>query len=191
MKKDYETDDNKKIIHLYVISRCTNSCPLCCNNEYDIEKIPVVTVDELKNAETVCLTGGEPFLYEGICDFAQSIKKQYPNITNIYVYTSGLSLGRWFTWRDLHHIDGINISPKGKHDMDALCRIFKYNYLTDQIYKLKSSRFYQFPDIKDEWVEALNIDKNSTLKIIKREWQEHFEPVSGIFRRIPVLFDGQ
>ena len=78
--------DNNKIIHLYLLNKCTHHCKLCCNKQYEVDKIPVVTVEELQYADTICLTGGEPFLLDGICDFAEKLKTQYPNIQYIYVY---------------------------------------------------------------------------------------------------------
>lgn len=50
--------DMKNIIHLYTISECGKKCPMCCNKLYDIETIPVVSIKELRSADTVCLTGG-------------------------------------------------------------------------------------------------------------------------------------
>lgn len=34
-------------MHLFVTNKCTNNCPLCCNKNYDIEKIPLPTEEEL------------------------------------------------------------------------------------------------------------------------------------------------
>lgn len=32
---------NKKL-RLLVTAKCHNKCPMCCNNQFDFEKIPVV-----------------------------------------------------------------------------------------------------------------------------------------------------
>ena len=96
--------DNNKIIHLYMLDECKHKCKFCCNKQYDCSAIPVVTVDELKYADTVCLTGGEPFLLDNVCDFAEKIKTQYPNIKTIYVYSCGDSLYDWLNKNGrLHH----------------------------------------------------------------------------------------
>ena len=137
MTKDYfngKTEDDKKIIHLYMLNKCTHHCKLCCNKEYSVDSIPVVTVEELKNAEVVCLTGGEPFLLDGICDFAGKIKEQYPNIKQIYVYTCGDSLLSWLEKGNvLHDIDGVNISPKNKYDSECVNTLFRHPVYRDQI----------------------------------------------------------
>lgn len=45
---------NKKL-RLLVTAKCHNKCPMCCNNQFDIEKIPVV--DRLDYDE-ISITGG-------------------------------------------------------------------------------------------------------------------------------------
>lgn len=49
---------NKKL-RLLVTAKCHNKCPMCCNNQFDFEKIPVV--DRL-DYEEISITGGEPLL---------------------------------------------------------------------------------------------------------------------------------
>lgn len=49
---------NKKL-RLLVTAKCHNKCPMCCNNQFDFEKIPVV--DRLDYDE-ISITGGEPML---------------------------------------------------------------------------------------------------------------------------------
>ena len=43
---------DKGAIHLMINRTCTNSCPLCCNKQYDLDTVPVATVEELKVAHT-------------------------------------------------------------------------------------------------------------------------------------------
>lgn len=109
-----------EIMHLMILSKCNYKCELCCNKLYDIEKIPVATVKELKTIHTLCITGGEPFMASiDIDDFARSVKKNFPNIENIFVYTSGQIL--MFCLPHLFsYIDGLSISPKSMKDWLAL-----------------------------------------------------------------------
>lgn len=70
-----------EIMHLMILSKCNYKCELCCNKLYDIEKIPVATVKELKTIHTLCITGGGPFLASiDLDDFASSVKDDFPNI---------------------------------------------------------------------------------------------------------------
>lgn len=181
--------DNNKIIHLYLLSRCTHECKLCCNKQYDVDKIPVVTVDELKYADTILLTGGEPFLLgKRLIELAENIKFQFGNIKNIYVYTCGDSLVNYLVQGGrLHSIDGVNISPKNRHDVDCVeyIRIF----YPDVMKRLRSNRIYMFPQFRENLMSICNNSEafRDNTELIDREWQEEFNAASGIFRRLPIL----
>ena len=180
--------DDKKLIHLYILDRCSHHCALCCNKQYNTMEIPVVTVEELQYADTVCLTGGEPFLLDCVCNLAEDIKRQYPNIKQIYVYTCGDSLHDWLHRNDrLHGIDGVNISPKNKYDCECVTKIFENEEYKKQILGLWSNRLYLFPNVK-EWGESMkHLGEYECMNVIDRMWQKEFKPDSGIFRRLPIL----
>lgn len=92
---------NKKL-RLLVTAKCHNKCPMCCNNQFDFEKIPVV--DRLDYDE-ISITGGEPLLAECGCktfDFVDSIKNIQQAMglpeSKFYLYTSyfgGVSLKKF------------------------------------------------------------------------------------------------
>lgn len=178
--------DDKKIIHLLINTECGHNCKYCCNKQYNIDEIPVVTVGELKYADTVCLTGGEPF-FTNVDDLACRIKFEYSNIKNIYVYTSGRALAIYL-WEDgnLQNIDGVNISPKDMDDVQFIETLARQQSLKTEIDKLRSNRIYIFPEMQDRGIESWNFENT---EIIYREWQEEFKPNGGIFRRLPILFD--
>ena len=115
----------RNIIHLYVINECGKKCPMCCNNLYDIDAIPVVTVAELKSANTVCLTGGDPFLYSELYKFIDRLRGQYPNIKNLYAYASGHALYNYLNlnWFEIGKLDGVSIAPKDVSDWVSLKNI--------------------------------------------------------------------
>ncbi len=50
---------NKKL-RLLVTTRCPNKCPMCCNNLWDFDKLPIV---DRWNYEEIMITGGEPLLF--------------------------------------------------------------------------------------------------------------------------------
>lgn len=183
-----------KEIHLFLLEKCDHTCKLCCNKQYEIDSIPVITVDELKQAETILFTGGEPFLVGNrLTELAKRIKTQYSNIKNIYAYTSGAALLEYLTDNLLHlesvlsYLDGVSIAPKNKYDIACLeALFFRYNRLLNN---LRSNRIYMFPEFKDK----IEIIYNSTselnhIDLIDREWQETFEPGHGVFRRLPILY---
>ena len=112
----------EQIYHLYITHKCGHNCPLCCNRLYDIDKLPVITVEDLKQAHTVCLTGGDPFylLREELISIVDRLRIHYKNIQKIYIYTSGKMLwieGAYSHWHELMaSISGINIAPKDYAD---------------------------------------------------------------------------
>ena len=55
-----------KVAHIIVTDKCGHNCPMCCNRNYDIHEIPNITKKELEDVETICLTGGEPFMSKDI-----------------------------------------------------------------------------------------------------------------------------
>ena len=71
-----KNDITEKIIHIMITSLCDRNCPYCCNNQYDLNDIPYATSEELSKANTVCLTGGEPFMYSNPCDSADRLKNE-------------------------------------------------------------------------------------------------------------------
>lgn len=178
-----------KEIHLFLLEKCDHACELCCNKQYDIDKIPVITVDELKQAETILFTGGEPFLIGNeLTGLAKRIKAQYSNIKNIYAYTSGAALLEYLEdCNNLGYFDGVSIAPKNKNDMKCLETLFlRYNR---ELNNLRSNRIYMFPEFKDRIKDLLYSTSDIYyIDLIDRKRQETFEPGAGVFRRLPILY---
>ena len=72
--------NTQKIVHIMVTTFCNRNCKFCCNKQYDLNDIPYATEEELRSAEIVCLTGGEPFQFSNPCEIANQLKRKYPNI---------------------------------------------------------------------------------------------------------------
>lgn len=182
-----------EIMHLMILSKCNYKCELCCNKLYDIEKIPVATVKELKTIHTLCITGGEPFMASiDLDDFARSVKNDFPNIENIFVYTSGIIL----MYRLPHifsYIDGLSISPKSMKDWLALEKIANStsrDYLNN-ISRLSSNRLYVFKEQISFFEERFKpIAQKLNLNVLYRTWDKEFKtPDNEIFRRLPILLN--
>lgn len=183
-----------EIMHLMILSKCNYKCELCCNKLYDIEKIPVATVKELKTIHTLCITGGEPFMASiDIDDFARSVKKNFQNIENIFVYTSGQIL--MFCLPHLFsYIDGLSISPKSMKDWLALEKIANHSTSREyfnNISRLPSNRLYVFKEQVTFFEERFKpIAKKLNLNVLYRTWDKEFKtPDNEIFRRLPILLN--
>ena len=169
-----KTQKTEKIIHLMVTSLCNRNCKYCCNKQYDLKDVPYVTDEELKKAEILCLTGGEPFAYANPCEIASYYKHKYKNIKNIYVYTNAVELAKYLMHNEIRNIDGISVSIKNDSDVLAFDYFIK---VRKDICKLKSNRLYVFDNLYTEETQGFTV--------IHREWQPDFKPADdSIFRRV-------
>lgn len=173
-KLNDKNDRTEKIIHLLVTSLCNRNCKHCCNKQYDLNDIPYVTDEELKNAHTLCLTGGEPFLFCDPCAITHYYKRKYPNIKNVYVYTNATEFASWLGRNCIYGIDGVNVSIKTKEDATMFDMVIANN---DSVMELSSNLLYVFNNLYDKEPKGFTV--------IKRDWQEDFEPAyDSIFRRV-------
>lgn len=111
---------NKKL-RLLVTTRCPNKCPMCCNNQFDFNKLPVV---DRWNYDEIMITGGEPLLFgDELPILISSIKylesMQGSNPSKIYVYTA--SCGSNYI-NILPYVDGIVLTPHNKIDIEHFVR---------------------------------------------------------------------
>ena len=190
-------------MHLFITKRCTNNCPLCCNNNYDIEKVPLPSEEELSSVSTVCLTGGDPFLLGEKLDKIVNALRSRENIKNIYIFTSGYACYLYLNkYKVLPNIDGITFSPKSEKDWSAISNLMEtYDHTTnrilgyeDVISNLSSNRIYAFIEKYDDCNYTINNDYLDILsqtheylgcKVFFRTWVEDFDsPENEIFRRL-------
>lgn len=177
-----------EVMHLMILDKCDKDCKYCCNKLYDIDKIPVATVEELKQVHTVCITGGEPFFSDiDISSLALYIKGSYPNVKSVYVYTSGMALSA-----KVQHIapflDGINIAPKSAVDWRCLEMIAEHYDHAKKVAALKSNRLYVFRDQIPMFNKHKSVAEKLNLEVIYRKWDKKFNtPSNEIFRRVPIF----
>ena len=198
-----EPGADKGAIHLMINRWCGNSCPLCCNKQYDLDTVPVATVEELKAAHTVMLTGGDPFFVDGITFFCAHLRHGYPNIKQLYIYTFGSQM---FSHKDLRcypcvlyqNVDGINFSPKSKYDYEAIKKMLtNRDFSVEFFVHARSNRIILMPndfmtrEQQEEYVESLPLKGlafyGAKFEVEYREWQEEFNPNGGVWRRLPVF----
>lgn len=173
-------EETQGIIHLMVTSICDRDCPLCCNKQYDLNtEVPQVTDEELLKAHTIYITGGEPFIFSNPNSIARYLKKHYPNIKTIRVYTGAKELAEWleFDWNPFNNLiffDGVTVSLKNQRDVTD----FEYYIVNnEQISRLPSNMLYVFGDLAPR--------KLGNFIVKPRVWMEDFIPDNkSVFRRI-------
>lgn len=175
-------DQTKGKIHLMVTTLCDRDCKYCCNKQYDLNDIPQVTDEELKNCHTIYITGGEPFLFSDPNMIAWQLKRKYSNIKTVRVYTNARALYMYmYRYGSLDAIDGLSVSIKDINDLNAFRTILS-DYQTDIEKHCKSNVLYAFAPCRPR-IDIPEYPGN--FKVIEREWQEDFVPEpTSIFRRI-------
>lgn len=173
-KLNEKTHKTEKIIHIMTTSLCNRNCENCCNKQYNLNDIPYVTDAELQNANTICLTGGEPFLFSNPCEIANYYKWKYRNISSVYVYANAFELGNYLCHNGkIFAIDGVSVSIKTGIDRAMFDR---YIVCNNDIANLSSNRLYVF--------DGLRPKKADGFVVVEREWQSDFVPADdSIFRK--------
>lgn len=180
------------VLHLFITNECRHDCPLCCNKLYVIDEIPVVTVELLKKADTVCLTGGEPLcvsMFE-MPKFIRRLRDQYPNIKNLYIYTSGqdLLMAKHYLPNLVNngYVDGINVAPKDDKDWNSFYSVLITNPDT---FRGKSNRLYIFDEQREKFNNLSMSFEGINIQVLGRKWQQVFNTSDNEhFVRLPILF---
>lgn len=157
-----------KRIHLLVTDLCSRNCPNCCNKCYSLNDVPVVTDEELRKAEWLFLTGGEPFEFTNPSAIAVHYKIKYPNIKKVIVYGNAAEFCKYPTVNKgkTSGIDGVSLSVKDEKDKftweliwkmihdpdwDSKFSSLKYNVIYNFTGKILDS-FSDWPVVERKWV---------------------------------------
>lgn len=182
-----EMTGNRKL-RLLVTTDCPNKCPMCCNNSWDFDKLPVVKHFDY---DEIMITGGEPLLFNNkVWDLINSIKILCPilypeeSVPKVYVYTSVCSASKLF---NILNADGIVLTP---HNREAVEDFIRYNDILLRTKLLEkhtmSLRLNLFKDIKDMLPEDIDL---SLWKVKDMEWIKDCPvPQGEDFRRLPELW---
>lgn len=174
---------NKKL-RLLVTEKCNRNCPGCCNKQYDINSLPVIT--SFFGYEEIMITGGEPLLFvDRVINLITAIKLMNDAfgipVPKIYIYTA---LNRWQHLEDaLTSADGITFTLHSQQDAYWLRKhITSWPYMYSQ---LRSVRLNVF-----EGIMLSNDIIQSGWKINYKTWQNECPIPSGEdFMRLPKLFE--
>lgn len=185
---------NKKL-RLLVTEKCHNKCPMCCNNQFDIEKIPVV---DRFDYDEISITGGEPLLYDcgrKTIRLVRSIRAVchamgFP-AAKFYLYTSYFGFDTLIDCS--YDFDGICLTPHKKVDIDKFININsimlemkKSGDINNSFNPYCSLRLNLFADMKALLPKDIDL---SLWKVKEMEWIKDCPVSEGEdFRRIAKLF---
>lgn len=176
---------NKKL-RLLVTTRCPNKCPMCCNNQFDFSKLPVV---DRWNYDEIMITGGEPLLFVNpLIETLLSLESVFDMMgtePKIYIYTADCTRN---VAKVLPYVDGIVLTPHKELDIHHFITLNHYLRAHKDDYDVKdaSLRLKLFSDMK----ELLPKDTDLSLWEVRDvEWIENCPvPEGEDFRRIANLW---
>ncbi len=177
--------EKSKKLRLLVTADCRNACMMCCNRQFNVDKIPVV---ERLDYDEIMITGGEPLLYpnrlERFCKGILDVTEQMGLRPKIYLYTSR---PEWLSFDRAvrYYADGIVVAPHSANDIKYFKQtnnnLLKYRYGK---YLECSLRLKVFPEVKDALPENLKV-----WKVEDAEWIENCPlPAGEDFRRVAKLW---
>lgn len=177
---------NKKL-RLLVTTRCPNKCPMCCNNSWDFDKLPVV---DRWNYEEIMITGGEPLLFNnsllGLVLSIEDITKVMGNSPKIFIYTSVCDYEK--VLNILPHISGIVLTPHKESDIEDFIQLNDFLGLRKNYFYVENTslRLNLFPDMKALLPKDIDL---SLWQVKDMEWKKDCPvPEGEDFRRIANLW---
>lgn len=176
---------NKKL-RLLVTTKCPNKCPMCCNNSWDFDKLPVV---DRWNYDEIMITGGEPLLFTNkLVSELLSLDDVFDIMgvnPKIYIYTADCTLN---VAEILYYIDGVVLTPHKESDIESFIRLNSYLLSHRDFNEVKgaSLRLNLFPDMKALLPKDINL---SLWQVKDMEWIKDCPvPEGEDFRRIAKLW---
>lgn len=157
-----EMMERNRKLRLLVTTDCPNHCPMCCNNQFDFDKLKRV---EDFDYDEIMITRGEPLLFpRKVEELARSIK------------------------RILNVVDGVVLTPHSKEDVQRFISTNRSLGIHFKYYSNRhpSLRLNLFKNIKDMLPEDIDL---SLWQVKDIEWIKDCPvPKGEDFRRLPNLW---
>lgn len=136
----------KEKLRLLVTTQCPNKCPMCCNNSWDFDKLPVV---EHFNYKEVMITGGEPLMFaDKVAILSDAIKNinelAYSHEVKVFIYTALAD----DILTILPRVDGVVYTPHSANDIKSFLKANRIIGLFPETVKSKSLRLNLFANMK-------------------------------------------
>lgn len=181
-----KTDTMNKKLRLLVTAECPNKCPICCNNRFDIGKIPVV---DRFDYDEIMITGGEPLLFTECRNLMITLKDAAlycGRSVKLYIYTAKFDIESFCTHAPI--ADGFVYTPHSQKDVEAFLELNAFILLHQKSTDINhlSLRLNVFPEIR----KYIPVNTDLALwKIKEIQWIKDCPVPDGEdFRRIKNLF---
>jgi hypothetical protein len=165
-----------KKLRLLITKKCNRRCKGCCNNDWQLDKLPICT--SFENYDEIILTGGEVMLFPNlVIDTINKIRIENP-LAKIYMYTAFVFTTRIFEILTL--LDGITVTLHTQSDVKKFKWFNELLFFTDK-FLYKSLRLNIFDGIK--MPKKINLDNWQVKKNIK--WIKNCPlPADEVFMRL-------
>ena len=110
-----------KKLRLLITKKCNRTCEGCCNKDYDLDALPVIT--DFTKYDILLITGGEPMLYPHLVKHVCQLARAQNYKIKIIVYTAKTRfIYELLGMLSETFIDGITFTCHDQQDADNLAR---------------------------------------------------------------------
>ena len=110
-------------LRLLITKYCTHHCEGCCNNDWDLNNLPIVT--SFKDFDEILITGGEPIIrWKRVIDIIKKIREENKSV-KIYMYCALIYHNALFN-KLFPLLDGITLTLHTQEDKEILFQEIPY-----------------------------------------------------------------
>ena len=149
-----------KTLRLLMFEECQRKCEGCCNNDWDLSKLPIV--ESYQNFDMIVLTGGEPMLAPRfLVETCAAIRKETEAPIILYTAKSKRVVDLLAV---LHWVDGVTLTLHEQYDVFGF---LAFNKLYQILPYRKSMRLNVFSNVDLSGVNTDGWDVHAGMKWIK------------------------
>lgn len=110
-------------LRLLVTRQCSRNCVGCCNNDWDLDDLPVFSLSNTIKYDEILLTGGEPLEHFDIIRSLIPDLRKHNQSVRIYIYTARIS-NMLILLEAFEISDGLTITLHTQKDANWFTKIY-------------------------------------------------------------------